>query len=144
MTIIASQTAQESFWQAFYQGFMEAAGQWMGDFIGTMTGALFAVLLYLLAVYLVWGFAWDRIITKAGFEGKTFWKLFALVVAPILLLPLSEGIPVDYLDTFYGLLTFSVWSGIMLVALLPWPTRKTTKNTSQKSTTSTAINRKQA
>lgn len=133
MTIIASLSREEeAFWQAFQQGFAETAGTYVGDVAGYILGTLLALLIYLLAVYFAWGFIWDRILTKAGFEGKPFWIIFALMVVPALMLPIVVWLPNDILETFVGIQVFCQWSGMMSIVLLPWPVRKAAKRAKPK------------
>ncbi len=105
----------------------------LGDMTGSLAGLLLKIAIYLLLVLVVWGFWWDRILSKAGFMGGTYWWLFLLLVGiPTVLGPIAApGVAtVDGIEVLGALCGLSIWLGIVLVALLPWPTRRKPKATS--------------
>jgi hypothetical protein len=109
--------------QAFFESFWQA----LMSTLGTGWSTIVSVILYLLGVYLFWGFFWDRILTKAGFDGKTHLTLFNMMFWPVAAIPpLIKWL--NYESSLLGFLSvissLSLYSGLAAIALLPWPIKR--------------------
>jgi hypothetical protein len=96
----------------------------LGDFVGRSLAYILAVLLYLLMIYLVWGIIWDRILTKAGFRGKAYWRIYSLYIWPPIVLPFAFdwfGEESDIGITLSTLAVISFFTALYWTALAPWP-----------------------
>lgn len=106
---------------------LEDLAGWLGHQIGGAAGIVIQLVVYLLLVFLVWGLWWDRILTKAGFEGKPFWYLFGFMVAPVGLAPLIEmmfGPSASFTEAFAVMAALCMYGSLIAIALMPWPSRK--------------------
>lgn len=89
-------------------------------------------------LFLFWGLVWDRILIKAGFFGKTYWRIYGLLMTPCLgIVALAFSYDLDT-DTFVwpGELLFDItsilaWVGMAVIAYIPWPVVKQLKQIRQ-------------
>jgi hypothetical protein len=111
--------------------------QWLGDLAGTMTLFIVAVIVYLLVWFLAWGLWSAMILAKAGFDDAPFLWVYTLFNLPFWLLPIvgfaieSGWLSYDAREVlgmaYAGFLLLSLWLGVVLTAVLPWPALKTEK-----------------
>jgi cbb3-type cytochrome oxidase subunit 3 len=111
--------------------------QWLGDLTGNMTLFIVAVIAYLLAWFLGWGLWVAMILAKAGFDDRPFLWVYTLLNLPFWLFPIvglameSGWLSYDMSEVlgmaYAGFLVLSLWLGIVLIAVIPWPLRKTEK-----------------
>lgn len=83
-----------------------------------------------------WTFIWDRLLVKAGFSGKAYWRRFTLIMAPFWLNPLiallwffsaltlGEKLSIGALVLLCGLLVASALMplvGFLMTVFVTWP-----------------------
>lgn len=100
---------------------LEPLARMLGQFVGTSIAYFAAFVLYLILVYALWGFWWERILTKAGFTGAVHDRLLLMLIFPFLLAIVADWLPSDIGEVIMalGLLVFYV--GFIAVAMMPWP-----------------------
>lgn len=103
--------------------------EWLGDLTGTAIGVFGIVWAYLFAWFMMWGLWTGLILSKAGFNHGPFWCLFLPLNVPILLLPIAVAIirNPQVGELFLMFFAGSIWLGLVLTAVMPWPLRKTAK-----------------
>lgn len=112
------------------EDFIGELGRWLGGMTGDVLSFLAKIGLYTLMVLCVWGLPWDRILSKAGFVGKTYWILFSLVFLPAWLGPglySLMGSNLSAMQTISEVAGFSVYGAFVFVAIAPWPIRRKSK-----------------
>ena len=103
-----------TFIEAFIFAFVRAAGQ--------TAGYILAALASVFLVYLLWVFPWTRIITKAGYKGKTRRTLTLMMCIPLIAFPVAEMAGTNSeLAAFCGVIAVvSFYLVIWVLALFPW------------------------
>lgn len=101
----------------------------------------FALLFLGSILFLFWGLVWDRILIKAGFFGKTYWRIYGLLMTPCLgIVVVSVFLYDPQTDTFRsdevveivsGITSFIAWVGMAVIAYIPWPVVKQLKQIRQ-------------
>lgn len=102
----------------------------LGYLSGQAVEFAIAAFVYLILVLLFWGLPCERIISKAGYKGKAYWKLLALTVVPVVLCPLisiryGEDSDITLFSVGVGLV--SLYLGLLALAFLPWSVTKESK-----------------
>lgn len=111
-----------------YDTLLEYLSASLGSLAGDIAGKLLFVLFCLLFWLLVWGFWCDRLLSKAGFMGKTFWVLFILLNQTWLIAPLAiTFLNYEAQEIVGGISVVALWLGFVLTAVLPWPIRQKPK-----------------
>lgn len=96
----------------------------------------FSLLFFASILFLFWGLVWDRILIKAGFFGKTYWRIYGLLMTPCLAVVTSAFLYDPQTDTFRseeiieivsGITGFIGWIGMAVIAYVPWPVVKQLK-----------------
>lgn len=96
-----------------------ALGRWFGE----VTGQVLAAVGILLLTFLFWGLPWERLISKAGFTGKSYWFLLGLFYVPVLIafaafLKLGQS---SAMAAFFGsLFPIATYLGLLILAFFPW------------------------
>lgn len=105
-------------------------GRWLGSMTRDMLGFFAKLALYTFMVACFWGLPWERILSKAGFAGKTYWTLYTLIVFPVWFFPGlfaligADSTAVQSIGEVSG---FAVYGAFIFVAIAPWPIRKKLK-----------------
>jgi hypothetical protein len=113
-----------------FEDFAGELGRWLGSMTRDMLGFFAKLALYTFMVACVWGLPWERILSKAGFVGKTYWTLFTLIVFPVWFFPgffAWIGADTPAVKTIGEVSGFAVYGAFIFVAIAPWPVRKKTK-----------------
>jgi len=104
----------------FLIAFWDSMSYQLASTLGSVAGAIVQVLLYLFVAYLCWGFVWDRILSKAGYDGKAFIWRFALLCNPVLVAPLEKFLPIYIYQWLLSISAICLYLGIVILAILPW------------------------
>jgi hypothetical protein len=100
---------------------------------------LFALLLLGSFLFLFWGLLWDRILIKAGFFGKTYWRIYGLLMTPCLGFVIGSVFLYDpntdevlwVGELLFGITVFVGYIGMAAIAYMPWPVVKQLKQIRQ-------------
>lgn len=103
---------------------------WLSSWTGEPLGLVLSMLSHVAVLPVVWGLWWTTVIQKAGFRSAAFWRLFGLIIAPVLLYPIANGV-LGHDEVVSTIL--AIWSGvcisigILLITFLPWPAQYSSK-----------------
>lgn len=113
-----------------------AASNLLADLFEIAKAYLLLFLTGIIITLILWGFMWDRILSKAGFLGKAYWRIYVMLMSPavvlifgVLFTPSSRlsSEPPPLIKVLGTLSFFLAYIGMNIVAFAPWPVRKDLK-----------------
>lgn len=126
------QSASASWLDLLMQAIASGLGRWFGEVMGQVVAAVGMLIL----TFLLWGLPWERLISKAGFTGKSYWFLLGLFYAPVVIgfaaaLKMGET---SALTVWIGtLVPITTYLGLLVLAFFPWSVHRKLRQLQSKS-----------